>query len=122
MEENVTNLAAKAQLQKLMGNTADATETTKKMMALAANENEVKLNVFGYELMSENDMPAALEIFKLNIKNHPDSWNTYDSMGEAYGKAGDKMQALTNYKTALSMAPEDQKACIKNIIADMQKS
>ncbi len=122
IDENFTNVAAKAQLLKLMGNTKDAEEAIKRIFTLAETASENSVNMFGYELMNENDMPTALEIFKINVKKHPDSWNAYDSMGEAYGKAGDNKQSLSNYKTALSKAPDDQKDRIKKIIAGMQKS
>ena len=120
MEENYTNLAAKAQLQKLMGNSKEADETKKKVLELVGQASEAGANLFAYELMNEDDMPTALEVFKMNVKKHPDSWNAYDSMGEAYGRAGDKKLALTNYKTALAKAPAEQQERIKRIIAGMQ--
>lgn len=121
MQENYTNMAAKAQLLALMGNTKDAAETKKKMIVLLDQAGENSINAFGYELMNENDVPTALEVFKLNVKKHPDSWNVYDSMGEAFNTAGDKKQSLSNYKLALSKAPDDQKDRIKKIISSMEK-
>jgi hypothetical protein len=116
IEENFTNVAAKAQLLTLMGNKAEADETKKKVMTLLDAANETQVNVFGYELMNEKDVPAALEVFKMNVRKHPDSWNVYDSMAEAYGMAGDHAQSLLYYKMALSMAPDDQKDRIQKII------
>ncbi len=122
IDENFTNVAAKGQLLHLMGNTKAADSAARQVLTLAGTASETSVNQFGYELMTENDMPTALEIFKINLKKHPDSWNAYDSMGEAYGKAGDNKQSLSNYKTALSKAPDDQKDRIKKIIAGLQKS
>ncbi len=121
IEENYTNVAAKAQLLALMGKANDAAEEKKKIMALLETATENQVNLFGYELMNENDMPTALEVFKMNLKKHQDSWNAYDSMGEAYGKAGDNKQSLSNYKIALSKAPDDQKERIKKIIISLEK-
>jgi hypothetical protein len=121
IDENFTNVAAKGQLLRLMGNTKAADSSAKRVLTLAETAGETSINQFGYELMNENDMPTALEIFKINLKRHPDSWNAYDSMGEAFGKAGDNKQSLSNYKTALSKAPDDQKERIKKIIASLQK-
>ena len=70
--------------------------------------------------MNEGDMANALEVFKVNVKKHPDSWNAYDSMAEAYGNAGDKKQSIANYKMALSKAPDDQKERINKAIASMR--
>ena len=121
MEENYTNVAAKIQLLTLLGNTKDAADEKKKIMALLANANENQVNMFGYELMNENDLPTALGVFKLNVKKHPDSWNVYDSMAEAYNNAGDHKQSLSNYKTALSKAPDDQKDRIRKAITAIEK-
>ena len=120
MEENYTNVAAKAQLQALMGNTA-AAETKKKVMGLLETASETQANVFGYELMGEGDIKTAVEVFKMNVKKHPDSWNVYDSMGEAYNAAGDRKQSVASYKTALSKAPDDQKERIRKAIAAIDK-
>ena len=121
IDENFTNVAAKGQLLRLMNNTKAADSAAKRVLTLAETASENSVNLFGYELMNEKDMPTALEIFKMNLKKHPDSWNAYDSMGEAYGKAGDNKLSLSNYKTALSKAPDDQKERIKKIIAGLQK-
>lgn len=121
MEDNFTNEAAKAQLLTLMGNTKEAAETKTKVMKLIDAGSENQVNLFGYELMNENDIPTALDVFKLNIKKHPDSWNVYDSMGEAYQRAGDNKQSITNYKLALAKAPAEQKGRIQGIITGMDK-
>ena len=121
MEDNFTNEAAKAQLLTLMGDTKGAAEAQQKVVGLLQSGTEVSINAFGYELMNEHDMPTALEVFKLNVKKFPDSWNVYDSLAEAQANAGDKASALTNYKTALSKAPADQQERLKKTIADMQK-
>ena len=46
-------------------------------------------------------------MFRKNVKDHPDSWNTYDSLGEALAAKGDKKAAVEDYSKALSMAPDD---------------
>ncbi len=120
MEENYTNLAAKAQLQQLAGDAAGAAVTRKKMMELVGQASETGANQFAYELMNEDDMQGALEVFKMNVKKHPDRWNAYDSMAEAYGRAGDKKQSVTNYKAALAKAPAEQQERIRKAITAMQ--
>ena len=119
MEDNFTNEAAKGQLLALMGNTKDADEARKRVMELLGAANETEVNVYGYELMNEKDIKTAVEVFKMNVKKHPDSWNVYDSMGEAYNAAGDKKQSLSNYKIALAKAPAEQKERIQKIIAGL---
>jgi predicted Zn-dependent protease len=48
------------------------------------------VNTYGYLLMGQGKVDSALVIFRKNIKDHPKSWNTYDSLAEAYAKKGDK--------------------------------
>lgn len=120
-EENYTNLVAKKQLLNLMGNTTEADKVMKKIMTLLESATEEKVNAFGYELMGEDDAASAVEVLKLNLKKHPDSWNAYDSMAEAYNMVGDKKQSLSNYKTALSKAPQIQKERIQKIMDSLEK-
>ena len=68
---------------------------------------EQGLNMLGYYLLGKNRFDEAIEIFKLNIKNFPDSWNVYDSLGEAYMKKGDKELAIKYYKKSLEINPDN---------------
>ncbi len=122
MNENFTNMSDKAQLYTLMGKTSEAAETNKKVVGLMESASEAEVNAFGYQMVAAKDMTTALDVFKMNVKKHPNSWNAYDSLGEAYGMTGDKTQAMANYKTALDKAPADQHDRIKKIIAGMGKS
>jgi hypothetical protein len=70
-----------------------------------AEEND--LNLLGYNLMGQKKLDEAIEIFKLNVKTHPQSWNVYDSLAEAYLNKGDKPAAVENYTRALSMVKDD---------------
>ena len=69
---------------------------------------EVDLNTAGYDLLFAKKTKEAIEVFKLNVKLHPDSWNVYDSLGEAYAAAGDKKNAITNYEKAVQLNPNSQ--------------
>jgi CubicO group peptidase (beta-lactamase class C family) len=68
--------------------------------------SESDLNLLGYYLLyDENKVDAAIKIFELNTKAYPTSSNTFDSLGEAYLKKGDKQSAIKNYQRALEMDP-----------------
>jgi tetratricopeptide (TPR) repeat protein len=69
---------------------------------------ENTLNSTGYQLLADKKINDAIEVFKLNIKLHPDSWNTYDSMGEAYAIAGNKALAIENYETSIKMNSKNE--------------
>ncbi len=72
--------------------------------------NDMHLNFFGYELMSDEKLDEAIEVFKLNVKLFPDEPNVYDSMGEAYMNAGKKDLAIANYKKVLELSPNNPNA------------
>ena len=68
---------------------------------------EARLNTLGYTLMGQNKLPEAIAIFKVNVELYPDSWNVYDSLGEAYMANGDKELAIANYKKSLELNPKN---------------
>jgi Tfp pilus assembly protein PilF len=54
------------------------------------------------------------------VKDYPQSWNTYDSLGEAYDKKGDKKLAAENYRRAQNMTKDpEQRKRIAAILAKM---
>jgi len=65
--------------------------------------SEHSLNDFGYELMSIGLLKEAIEIFKLNTINFPESSNAYDSLAEAYLSNTNTPLALLNYKKSLAL-------------------
>jgi len=65
--------------------------------------SERGLNYFGYQLMEVGKLSAAIAFFELNIKQHPESSNAFDSLGEAYLANNDFKKALTAYEKSLSL-------------------
>jgi tetratricopeptide (TPR) repeat protein len=72
------------------------------------DENE--LNGLGYRLLSMERITDAIEILKLNVEAYPESWNAYDSLGEAYMKNGDREEAIKNYRKSLELNPKNENA------------
>ena len=57
----------------------------------------------------------------MNIDKHPDSWNVYDCLAEAYEKSGNKELALENYEKALKMTDDQtQKDRISKTIQNLK--
>jgi len=75
----------------------------------ATNEvlNEFQMNRIGYDLMSAGKLKDAIEVFKLNIEDYPQSANVYDSLGEAYMHDGNKELAIKNYQRAVELDPQN---------------
>jgi formylglycine-generating enzyme required for sulfatase activity len=67
--------------------------------------SETDFNNLGYKLIGEDRVGEAIEIFKLNTEAHPESYNAFDSLGEAYMTQGNRELAIENYRKALELNP-----------------
>jgi predicted alpha/beta superfamily hydrolase len=65
------------------------------------------VNTCGYKQLRIKKYNQAIALFKLNIENHPASWNAYDSMGEAYMDAGNTKLAIENYGKSVAINPNN---------------
>jgi tetratricopeptide (TPR) repeat protein len=71
--------------------------------------SERSLNSFGYELL-EKDNPSAIRVFNLNTQLFAKSPNVWDSLAEAYLKAGNVKLAKRHYETSLKLNPKNDSA------------
>jgi imidazolonepropionase-like amidohydrolase len=67
----------------------------------------------GYRLIAMKKFKDAIEIFKLSVEAYPQSYNTYDSLAEAYMDDGDKELAIQNYQKSLEINPRNVNAVEK---------
>ena len=67
---------------------------------------ELLVNNLGYRAMRTKKMDQALEFFNYNVKQHPESANVYDSLGEGLEAAGELDLAKKNYETAVKIGSE----------------
>jgi hypothetical protein len=74
------------------------------------NFKETQLNILGYQLLQVGMNKQAIEIFKLNVEQFPDSFNVYDSLAEGYMTAGDNKNAIKYYKKSLKLNPNNDNA------------
>jgi tetratricopeptide (TPR) repeat protein len=72
--------------------------------------NEAQVNGVGYWLLGKKRIEEAVEIFKMNVEDFPNSANAYDSLGEAYMTKGDKELSIKNYKRSLELNPNNANA------------
>jgi DUF2911 family protein len=118
MNENFTNLRVKAALLGQRGDVAGAGAAERRSLAVAT---EADLNTYGYLLMGQGKVDSAIAIFRKNVKEHPKSWNTYDSLAEAFAKKGEKKLAVENYSKALAMVQDpDQRKRIEAVMAGLR--
>jgi tetratricopeptide (TPR) repeat protein len=72
------------------------------------NVSEQEINSLGYMLLRDDKIAEAIAIFKLNVSEHPKSWNVYDSLGEAYMNKGEKELAIENYQKSIELNPNNE--------------
>lgn len=103
--ENATNLFVKGGILERLGKNAEADAVRARMMKVAVSE--VDVNLLGYRYLGAGKKKEAIEIFKKNVKQYPESWNVYDSLAEALAANGETKPAIENYKKALSLVKDD---------------
>jgi tetratricopeptide (TPR) repeat protein len=81
--------------------------------------NENAINVIGYAALGNKNYEGAIAIFALNCEYYPDSFNTYDSLGEALMMAGSYKDAIENYKKSVELNPKNENG--KKMIEKLSK-
>lgn len=77
---------------------------------------EYLVNQLGYSMLqneNNDDKSKAIEFFILNVENYSNSYNAYDSLGEAYEILGNNQNAIENYQKSLELNPENEHATMK---------
>ena len=116
IQENYTTLRTKALVLEHKGDASAAAADLRARAMKAATEAD--LNTLGYQMLQAGKVDDAIATFRDNITRHPDSWNVYDSLGEALAVKGRKQEAVDSYRKALSMTRDDkQKQRINEILA-----
>jgi tetratricopeptide (TPR) repeat protein len=68
------------------------------------------INDLGYRYLSKKKFPSALALFQFNVINYPQSFNVYDSIGEAYMNFGENKLAIEYYNKSLKINPRNENA------------
>ncbi len=102
--KNFTTLNIKSGLLQEMGKTAESEKIKKEALALAT---EAELNIYGYQLIGQEQHDKAIEILKLATDRFPKSANAWDSLGEAYAIKGDSKNAIIYFKKSLALNPPE---------------
>lgn len=59
------------------------------------------VNQIGYQYLAAERFDEAIGAFRMNVENHPESANVYDSLGEAHERRGDLETARELYALAV---------------------
>jgi len=71
---------------------------------------EAVINEIGYGLMRMQKAERALEVFELNTRVFPESFNTWDSLGEAHMALGHDDEAIRAFERSLELNPNNTNA------------
>jgi dienelactone hydrolase len=80
---------------------------------------EGALEDWGDRLMRNDHVPEAIAILHLDVSLYPDASDPYAHLAGAYAKAGQKQQAIENYKKALEKNPDNEEA--KKLLSSLEK-
>jgi len=84
---------------------------------------EQLVNRIGYTfLQSRNavEKAKAVDFFILNTEYYPNSYNAFDSLGEAYEMLGNLSKAIENYQKSLALNPDNEHAA--NRISNLKEN
>ena len=76
----------------------------------AGRSTEADLNTLGYRLLGRRGLADAVAVFELNAWEHPGAFNVYDSLGDAYLRAGQREAGLASYRRSVELNPENEHA------------
>lgn len=71
---------------------------------------ENKANAYGYQLLAAKRYAEAIDIFKINAAQFPNSANAVDSLAEAYMMNGQKDMAVKYYEKSIELDPSNTNA------------
>ncbi len=82
---------------------------------------EVDLNCYAYQLLWRGKIEAAFDLLYHNVETHPNSWNVYDSLAEAYAMIGDTESASEHYSRALLLVRDpEQRVRIRGLLLHLR--
>ena len=119
-DQNFDNLSIKISILQRLGKDEQIQSQISEIKLLLDDASEFQISNFGYFLLSQNQIDEAIDVFSLNCKKYPTSWNTYDSLGEALAIRGNMEEAIKNYEIAMELAPENQKERINTVISKLK--
>ena len=69
--------------------------------------SEEQMNRFGLDLLRMGRVRDAIAVLRQNVADYPESFNVWDSLGEAYAANGDRELAIKNYERSIELNPNN---------------
>ncbi len=79
-----------------------------------------RLYQLGRYLIEKERFEDAIKILNLNAIEYPEFWMTFDGLGDAHFKAGNKEKAIKNYRKSLELNPNNNIA--KEVLKKLEEN
>jgi len=116
-EDRYDNEITKSRILRDMGRKDEAKTAEAKGLEKAS---PLQIHLFARQLQADKRQDEAFVIFRDNAKKHPDEWFVHTGLARMYSARGDFDNAAKEMKTALSMAPEQQKSYLDGMVKKLE--
>ena len=65
------------------------------------------VNELGYQYLRTGNSTTAVDAFRFNVENYPESANAWDSLGEGLERLGKRDEALASYRKAVALGEKN---------------
>jgi predicted Zn-dependent protease len=103
--QDFIDLRVRAEYLELCGDDEAANRLRNLSLEIA---REGDLTSYAYQLLWRDRIDDAIALLRVNAAVHPQSWNVYDSLAEAYEQKGELATAIAWYKIALPLVDDDE--------------
>ena len=102
-ERNFRTLSTKAMILERQGKSDEAKKLMQEALPLGSM---AEVHQYGRQLIAAKKPAEAMDVFKLNAKNHPNDFMTLVGLARGYSALGDYKNALKYAKLAAPLAPD----------------
>ena len=97
-------LRIRAEFLELCGDSETAEKLRVRSLEIA---REVDFTCYSYQLLWRNLVDPAIDLLERAAARFPDSWNVWDTLGEAYAQRGDVRRAIDSYSHAVQLVDDE---------------
>lgn len=118
-EANFMTLSTKAGILQKLGRTDEATKIMQQALPMG-QMNQV--HAYARQLIQQQRLPEAAEIFKKNYEKYPNTFTTNMGMARAMAIAGDRKKAISFAEKGLAQAPDNaNKVNVESILKKLKE-
>jgi tetratricopeptide (TPR) repeat protein len=117
VEERFDNLLTKSRILDALGRKDEATAARNKALSVASAQ---QMYSYGRLLQSQGKQEEAFEVFRTDIKLHPDDWITHAAAARLACAQSDFDTAVKEMKLAAAGAPDQVKSIVEGLVTRLE--